>query len=275
MSAGRPAPRSACRASRPGIASAVPGCPRGSRTPRWASSALPRVARLAIVALLGAGLAGCAGSSPSALGHGRVPAGGKRTLTQRRTAATTTTTTTTLPVVAPPGVLGPLTSPPLPPAQPGFEPGVVTAVGDSVMIDAQGDLQQDIPGIQVNAAVSRQWSDGEDIFEQLKSSGQLGAVVVVELGTNGPITSGDFSTMMTILSGASRVVFVTVHVDRPWQDQVNQVIETGAQGYPNAVVADWYSLGSDNPGWFYSDDTHLPIGGPGAQALAQLIATAV
>ena len=71
------------------------------------------------------------------------------------------------------------------------------------------------------------------------------------------------------------MVFVTVHVDRPWQDQVNQVLETGAESFPGVVVADWHSLGSANPGWFYSDDTHLPIGGPGAQALAQLIAADV
>jgi hypothetical protein len=143
------------------------------------------------------------------------------------------------------------------------------------MIDAESDLQQDIPGIEVNAAVSRQWSDGEAILQQLKTEGELGAVVVVELGTNGPITSEDFSTMMSILSGASRVVFVTVHVDQPWQDQVNAVLYSGAQSSAGVVIADWYALGSQNPDWFYSDDTHLPIGGPGAQALAQLIAADV
>jgi hypothetical protein len=143
------------------------------------------------------------------------------------------------------------------------------------MIDAEPDLEQDIPEIQVNAAVSRQWADGEQVLEQLKSAGDLGSVVVVELGTNGPITSEDFAQMMTILAGASRVVFVTVHVDQPWQDEVNQVLETGAAGYSRVVIADWNSLASQNPGWFYADGTHMPIGGAGAQALAQLIAADV
>ena len=103
-------------------------------------------------------------------------------------------------------------------AGPGFVPGRVTAVGDSVMLDYQDPLEAAIPGIDVDAEVSRQWSDGEVLLQTLKAEGQLGADVIVGLGTNGPITNADFDDMMAILGGASRVVFVNVHVDRPWQD---------------------------------------------------------
>ncbi len=176
----------------------------------------------------------------------------------------TTTTSTTAP---PPSTL--------PPPGPGFVAGRVTAVGDSVMIDYETPLEQDVPGIQVYAAVSRQWSAGEAILAQLKAEDQLGAIVVVGLGTNGPITTADFNTMMSILSGASRVVFVTVHVGQPWQNEVNGVIESNVGRFPNAVIADWASLADANPGWLYSDGTHLPIDGPGAQALAALVASKV
>jgi hypothetical protein len=96
----------------------------------------------------------------------------------------------------------------------------------------------------------------------------------VGLGTNGPITASDFDAVMAILSAVPRVVFVTVHVDRPWQDEVNSVLETGAGHYKNAVIADWAGLAAEHPEWFYADGTHLPIGGVGAQALAGLIAGA-
>ena len=151
----------------------------------------------------------------------------------------------------------------------------MTAVGDSVMLDYQPDLQTDIPGINVQAAVSRQWYEGEDILQQLKSDGQLGAVVVVGLGTNGPITSADFTSMMSILSGAARVVFVNVVVDQPWQNANNAVIAAGVAQYPNTELANWAALAATNPGWLYSDGTHLPIGGAGAQALAALVASLV
>jgi len=159
----------------------------------------------------------------------------------------------------------------LPPPGPGFVAGRVTAVGDSVMLDYQGPLQTDIPGVAVDAAVSRQWSDGEAILQALKAQGQLGAEVIVALSSNGPITDADFDSLMSILGGASRVVFVNVHVDRPWQDSNNAVIANGVARYPNAVVADWATLAAQNPAWFGADGTHLGIDGPGAIALASLI----
>jgi hypothetical protein len=176
----------------------------------------------------------------------------------------TTTTTTTVP---------PTTTTTTQPAGPGFNAGQVTAVGDSVMLDYQDPLKTTIPGINVDAAVSRQWSDGEQILQTLKADGQLGGEVIVGLGTNGPITDSDFDNMMAILGGASRVVFVNVHVDRPWQDPNNAVLASGATRYPNAMVADWATLAAQNPGWFGADGTHLAIDGTGADALAQLVAT--
>ena len=158
-------------------------------------------------------------------------------------------------------------------AGPGFLVGQVTAVGDSVMLDYQDPLKAAVPGINVDAAVSRQWSDGELVLQAMKGSGQLGAEVIVGLGTNGPITDADFDSMMSILGGASRVVFVNVHVDRPWQDPNNAVLTSGAARYHNVVIADWATLASQNPQWFGADGTHLAIDGPGADALAALVAT--
>ena len=149
----------------------------------------------------------------------------------------------------------------------------VTAVGDSIMLDYEDPLKADVPGISVDAAVGRQWAEGESILQNMKSEGLLGTEVVVGLGTNGPIGNADFDLMMSILAGASRVVFVNVHVDRPWQDPNNAVLARGAARYPNVVVADWASLAAQNPQWFGSDGTHLPIDGAGAAALASLVAT--
>jgi hypothetical protein len=171
-------------------------------------------------------------------------------------AAPTTTTTSTLP----------------PPAA-GFAAGHVTAVGDSVMLDYQTPLEADIPGIDVEAAVSRQWGPGEAILSQLKAEGQLGAEVIVALGTNGPITDTDFDDMMNALQGASRIVFVNIHVDRPWQDPNNAVLARGAARYPRVFIADWATLAAGNPLWFGPDGTHLAINGTGANELAALITT--
>jgi hypothetical protein len=185
------------------------------------------------------------------LGHSAPP----HSTTTSSTAPPTTTTST------------------LPPPSAGFVAGHVTAVGDSVMLDYQTPLEADLPGIDMEASVSRQWGAGEDILTQLKAEGRLGAEVIVGLSTNGPISATDFDDMMNILQGASRVVFVNVHVDRAWQDPNNAVLAQGAARYPRAVIADWASLAAANPDWFGADGTHLAINGTGASALASLITT--
>jgi len=197
------------------------------------------------------------------------PGGGSSPKSDRPPSSTTPTSPA--PTSTAPNPVLPSTAP----CTPVTVPGGVYAVGDSVMIDAQGPLQGCVSNIQVNAAVSRQWSDGETILRQVMVGASPPSVVVVGLGTNGPITDSDFDTMMSILPGASRVVFVTVHVDRSWQAQVNGVLARGVARYPKAVLADWASLAAQHPEWFYSDGTHLPIGGPGAQALAALVASKV
>jgi hypothetical protein len=141
------------------------------------------------------------------------------------------------------------------------------------MLDYQTPLEADIPGVDVEAAVSRQWGAGEELLAQLKAEGRLGAEVIVALGTNGPITATDFADMMTVLQGASRVVVVNIHVDRPWQNPNNAVLAQGTDSYPRVVIADWATLAANNPDWFGPDGTHLAIDGPGAQSLASLIAS--
>ena len=181
-------------------------------------------------------------SSPSSKPDALAAPAGSTTTTPRGASTTTSAPGTTVP----PSTTTTTTTP-LPPAGAGFVAGHVTAIGDSVMLDYQDPLQTDIPGIDVQAAVSRQWSEGESILQELKASGQLGSEVIVALSTNGPIAASDFDNMMAILSGASRVVFVNIHVDQPWQDPNNAVIAAGAARYPNVYVADWATSGRPEP----------------------------
>ena len=238
-------------------------------------------------------VAGCSATpSPHTASHKTAPLPSTRTTDggQTPTAATSDPTTTTAPPstttpttsrptpTSPPTTTTVTTTPATPPAAlgapaPGFVAGHVTAVGDSVMLDYQTPLEADIPGVDVEAAVSEQWAAGEEELSQLKAEGRLGAEVIVALSTNGPISATDFANMMNVLSGASRVVFVNIHVDRPWQNPNNAVLAQGAASYPRVVIADWATLAANNPGWFGPDGTHLAIDGIGAQALASLIAT--
>jgi hypothetical protein len=149
--------------------------------------------------------------------------------------------------------------------------GPVTAVGDSVLIDMQPNLQADIPGIAVDGAVSRQFETGIGVVQADRAAGTLGSVLVVELGTNGTVTSGDIDAMMQAAAGVKRVVFVNVDVPRSWEQSDNATLAAGVARYPGvAVLADWFSLASPHPEWFTSDQVHLQPAG--AVAMAGLIA---
>ncbi len=159
----------------------------------------------------------------------------------------------------------------LPRAGSGLVAGRVTVVGDSVTIDAAPSLQALIPGCVVDAQVGEQWETGVASLAALRSEGELGDVVVVALGTNGPVSTSEFAQMMTTLSGVSRVVIVTNHAPDYWEEQNNAMFFAEARHYPTVRIADWDAAAKANPGWLYSDDTHMPIGGVGAHAWAELV----
>ena len=168
---------------------------------------------------------------------------------------TTTTTTTTKSATAAPPPIG----------------GQVTAVGDSVIIDIQPNLEADIPGVSVDGLVSRQFESGIAVVQADRAAGTLGSVLVIELGTNGTVTSDNVDAMMQAAAGVKRVVFVNVDVPRSWEASDNAVLAAGAARYPGvAVLADWYSLSSPHPEWFTADQVHLNP--TGASAMATLIA---
>ncbi len=157
------------------------------------------------------------------------------------------------------------------PAAPGLVRGRVTVVGDSVTIDAAPALEALIPHCRVAASVGEQWTAGLSELEQLRSEGQLGSVVVVALGTNGPVTAAQFAEMMSALSGVSRVVIVTNHAPVAWEQENNAMFRQEVPRYPTARLAHWNALVSAHPQWLYPDGTHMPIGGSGAQAFAELV----
>ena len=61
----------------------------------------------------------------------------------------------------------------------------ITAIGDSVLLGASGEVKKKLPDCLIDAKVSRQVIQAKDIVKDLKSKGKLGDTVVRALGTNG------------------------------------------------------------------------------------------
>jgi peptidoglycan/LPS O-acetylase OafA/YrhL len=149
----------------------------------------------------------------------------------------------------------------------------VTAIGDSVMLGAASVLESEIDGIVIDAAVSRQTSFAIELLQRRAATGQLGDVVIVHMGNNGTFTAPQFDSMMEVLGGVPRVVFINDKVPRPWEAPNNAVIADGVQRYPNTVLVDWRVASSLRPDYFWDDGIHLRPAG--AAAYAELIAAQI
>ena len=136
----------------------------------------------------------------------------------------------------------------------------VTAFGDSVLESAGPALRQVFPFLTVDADVGRQANEVFDEIAWLKLGDRLGQIVVIETGANGIVEPDELDDLLTKLSDRRRVVLVTVHAPRLWQDPNNEIFAAAAQTHPNTTVADWHAAASEHPEWLYPDGTHVRPG---------------
>jgi hypothetical protein len=158
-----------------------------------------------------------------------------------------------------------------PTTAPASKPGRVLAIGDSVMEGAQQAVEAAVPGVTVDAAVSRQFHDAIGILTHDDSVGTPPVTVVVALGTNGHVTSQEIDSFMRA-AGELEVYFVTVRVPRLWESEVNVTLHAAPTRWPNAHVIDWHDYANGHDGWFVNDGFHLTAAGQ--QAYAAFIARA-
>ncbi|MWV43194.1 acyltransferase family protein [Paenibacillus sp. HJL G12] len=145
----------------------------------------------------------------------------------------------------------------------------ITAIGDSVMLDAEPFLQKLISEAVIDAKIGRQMSEAPGLIASLRAQGKLGDQVVIELGTNGPFSSKQLMSLLDSLQDVRKVVLVNARVPRSWESVVNASIKKAAAAYPNTTLLDWHAA-SSGKSYFEPDGVHLkPQGG---KILAGLIA---
>lgn len=152
--------------------------------------------------------------------------------------------------------------------------GSVYAIGDSVMIDAQSSLYNDIPNIKVDADVSRQASSGLYVVQQQRSSGTLADTTVFGLGTNGTFSSSELSELISLTAGHHLIVITSHCPYCSWTNSNNAMIHQLCTPANHCAIADFQAQANQHPEWFGSDGVHMAIGGTGAAAYAQIVANA-
>lgn len=166
-----------------------------------------------------------------------------------------------------------------PPKKPEPQPQVeeagkgVTAIGDSVILDAAPYLQELLPGIVIDGKVGRQMSQAQEVVDKLRAKGKLGTRVIINLGTNGAFNSNQLRKLLISLEDVQQVVLVNTRVPKKWQNTVNTLLKKVALEFPNAMVVDWHSSSEGKDSYFYEDGVHLKR--EGAKSYAALVAKAI
>ncbi|MEW9183466.1 acyltransferase family protein [Bacillus mycoides] len=150
------------------------------------------------------------------------------------------------------------------------EPQIVTAVGDSIMIDIAPYLKNIFPNIKIDAKIGRQLSQAIPAVEQLKNEEDLGDYVIIGLGTNGAFTKEQLVSLIKVIGNERKIVLINTRVPRPWESLVNEKLKEVASEYQNVMLIDWYSASDGNKAYFAPDGVHLTK--TGAEAYASLVA---
>ena len=137
----------------------------------------------------------------------------------------------------------------------------VAAIGDSVMLAAAQPLRAALPGVYLNAAISRQMSGGLAAVRRLAARGQLRPIVVVGLGTNGAVTGGQIRQLRAEIGPGRWLVLVNTYEARPWEHEVNSTLAAARNG-PQVLLVDWHAAIAGRTGLLWDDGVHpRPAGG--------------
>jgi hypothetical protein len=147
-------------------------------------------------------------------------------------------------------------------AVPKLAEGPITAIGDSVMLASAPELQATFAGMTVDASVSRGMYSADDILLTLKAAGQLQSVVVIGLGTNGPITVGELTEILRILGPDRQLILVNAYAERDWTAGVNALLAEFAAGNRRVELANWHNVIAGRLDLLAGDHVHPgPTGG--------------
>ena len=150
----------------------------------------------------------------------------------------------------------------------------IFAIGDSVMVAAAKSLWQVFgEDIDIDARTARPLKDGIKMLQDRRDKNLLGPVVVVHLGSNGPMNAAQMTELLTILKDVPRVVVLNLREPRTWEQTNNAIIKDVSSRYPNVVFVDWGALSISQPNLLEGDGIHLKAAGVKVYVQAIVAAT--
>jgi len=136
----------------------------------------------------------------------------------------------------------------------------VYAIGDSVMLAAAPWLQEELPGILIDAEVSRSMFVAPSLVQAAVDSGSMRPILVLGLATNGDVDREDLEEVLDIIGPDRLLVVVNGQAPRDWIPIGNKVVEDFARAERDVELANWHAAIAPRIDELASDEVHP--GGP-------------
>jgi hypothetical protein len=145
-------------------------------------------------------------------------------------------------------------------------------VGDSVLLGAIAEVTQ--AGFEVDAHACRKFREGLEVLRARAAAGTLPPLVVIALGSSGPVPRRDVQAALDTLGPNRRLALVTPNeTNRLHTFDANVMREAARRAPGRVLLLDWVVRSAARPTWFQPDQIHLTP--EGAAQFAALIATAL
>jgi peptidoglycan/LPS O-acetylase OafA/YrhL len=149
----------------------------------------------------------------------------------------------------------------------------ISAIGDSVMLAAAPTLQDKFPGIQIDAKVSRSIYVAPAMIRKLIQKNKLRKVLLLALGTNGPIDRDVLEKIRKLIGPDRQIVVVNVQAPRYWSAGVNVTLSAFALRYRDVELANWHDAIQPKLNLLAGD--HIHFGSAGATVFSATIRDAL
>lgn len=132
----------------------------------------------------------------------------------------------------------------------------ITLIGDSVLLGNREMLQDNIPGLYVNAEGSRLLESTPDFIRQMENDGNLGSILVLAMGTNAVVDPNEsLEEIIKVLPEGKRLIFVTCYDNRYEQPhRVSVAMENIAPKYKFITLMPWEKEAMNHPEYYAGTD---------------------
>lgn len=141
----------------------------------------------------------------------------------------------------------------------------VTFIGDSLTLGMRDATRALFPKAYIDGEVGRQMVQVQNVASSLAAAGELAPNVVINMGANGGFSVDQVKNLIETIGENKEIYFVNTHVNRPWRDEVNNVLKEAIKDAGKHVhLVDWYAYYQKNVDpatWLTPDAVHFEFEG--------------